>query len=64
MTVFLTWAMIHFVQQKINEGTFNLEQQGEQILESSYYNKEQAVCQVAVIEIPTGRVTRLCGARE
>ena len=26
MIVFLTWAMIHFVQQKINEGTFNLEQ--------------------------------------
>ena len=56
--------MIHFVQQKINEGTFKLEQQGEQILESSYYNKEQAVCQVEVIEIPSGGVTRLCGAGE
>ena len=32
--VFQAWELVHFVQQKINGGTFNLEQWVEQILES------------------------------
>lgn len=62
--VFQAWALVHFVQQKINGGTFNLEQWVEQILGSSYDKKEQAVCQVEVIEIPTGGVSRLSRAGE